>query len=143
MKINQDGLDLIKSFEGCKLTPYKDIVGVITVGYGHTGPEAVMGHPITQEDADRLLQGDLERFEKGVEGLLTRKVSDNQFSALVCFAYNCGLGNLKQSTLLRCINKGNFTDAANEFLRWAKAGGVEVPGLVRRRKAERALFLAS
>lgn len=139
--MNKAGLDLLKSFEGCKLKAYKDIVGVWTIGYGHTGADVKPGMTITQVQAEELLDKDLEKFEDGVDVLLQVNVNENQFAALVCFAYNCGLGNLKQSTLLRCINKHNSEQAANEFLRWNKAGGVEVPGLTRRRKAERELFL--
>lgn len=140
MHINEAGLKLIKDFEGCKLKAYKDIVGVWTIGYGHTGSDVVPGLVWTQEQADKALERDLERFEDGVFKLLMAPPSPNQFSAMVCFAYNVGLGALKSSTLLRCYNKHNAEDAAKEFLRWNKAGGVEVAGLTRRRKAESELF---
>lgn len=141
MHINQAGLNLIKEFEGCRLKAYKDMVGTLTIGFGHTGDDVFPSMEITQGHADALLAHDIERFEDGVSKLLKVQVSDNQFSALVCFAYNVGLGNLAKSMLLRCINKHNAKDAANEFLKWDKPGGVIVPGLSRRRKAERELFI--
>lgn len=140
MKTNQKGIDLIKSFEGCKLKAYKDIVGVWTIGYGHTGKDVVAGLEISQERAEELLKQDLCTFEEGVTKLVKKPIGENQFAALVSFSYNLGLGNLGKSTLLRCINKGNPKDAVPEFLKWVKAGGVEVAGLVRRRKAESELF---
>lgn len=143
MRINDAGLKLLKEFEGCKLEAYQDLVGVWTIGYGHTGEDVSPYWQITQEEADELLRKDLEKFERGVEKLLKVPVTSNEFSALVCFAYNVGLGNLKQSTLLNCINLHNKRQAPNEFLRWNKAGGIPVKGLTRRREAERLLFLSS
>ena len=140
MKINQAGLDLIKSFEGCKLDAYEDIVGVVTIGYGHTGDDIELGDTIAEDEAEELLKEDLERFENGVDGLLTCEATENQFSALVCFSYNVGLNALKGSTLLRKLNAGDVQGAAQDFVRWAKAGGKEVPGLLRRREAEQKLF---
>lgn len=140
MKINEAGLKLIKEFEGCRLQAYRDIVGILTIGFGHTGVDVVEGKKISQEEADKLLSNDLIKFENGVCKLLKHGVNDNQFSALVCFAYNVGLGNLASSTLLKKLNAGDLNAATSEFLRWCKAGGVQVPGLLRRRKAEQALF---
>ena len=144
MKINKEGIALIKSFEGCRLHSYKDAVGIWTIGYGHTGEEVTQDLNWTQKDADTALLHDIERFEVGVEKLLTgptlTRISSNQFSAVVCFAFNVGLQNLKESLLLRCINKGNFKDAAAQFARWNKAGGQVLAGLTRRRAAERDLF---
>lgn len=140
-KINAEGLKLIKDFEGLRLEAYLDAVNIPTIGYGHTGPEVKLGQKITEQEAEDLLKKDVERFEKGVHDAITVQVGENQFSAMVCFAYNVGLGNLKQSTLLKCLNKLNYRDAAEEFLRWNKAGGVVLAGLTRRRKAERDLFL--
>lgn len=143
MKINQAGLDLIKSFEGCKLTAYQDIIGVWTIGYGATGPGIGPNVGWSQEEADQRLAADLERFERGVESMLTREISENAFSALVCFAYNVGLHNLETSHLLLKVNDGDMSGAAAQFLRWDRAGGNEVAGLLRRRQAESALFLSS
>ncbi len=142
MKINDDGLNLLKSFEGCKLTSYKDIVGILTIGYGHTGSDVKENQTITQSEADEILKSDLERFEKGVLDLCKLvTLNPNQFSALVCFSFNVGLGALKTSTLLKLLNTKEFTKAADEFLKWNKAGGKEVSGLTSRREAERQLFL--
>ena len=141
MTINQAGIDLIKEFEGCKLEAYKDAVGVLTVGYGHTGSDVKPGMIINQAMAQQLLVKDLEKFETGVEDLVRVGLADNEFSALVCFAYNVGLHNLEHSHLLLKVNLGDMNGAADEFLKWSKAGGEILPGLLRRRQAERALFL--
>lgn len=139
--INNAGIDLIKGFEGCKLTAYRDSVNVLTIGYGHTGSDVTDGLTITQEQAEALLRQDLDRFESGVSDLVTVAVSDNAFAALVSFSYNLGLGNLKASTLLKKLNAGDTAGAADEFPRWNKAGGKVLAGLTRRREAERTLFL--
>ncbi len=142
MKINENGLKLLKEFEGCRLTAYRDVGKLLTIGWGHTGSEVIPGLTISQEKADKLLADDLMQFEEGVTKALTAKnVNPNQFSAMVVFAYNVGLANFKMSTLLRCMNKGNPSHAAQEFLRWNKVHGEVVAGLTRRRQAERALFL--
>lgn len=141
MRCNQAGIDLIKEFEGCRLESYKDINGIWTCGWGATGPDIIQGTSWTQEEADARLLEDLRRFEDGVSALVSSQLGQNQFSALVSFSYNLGLGSLKSSTLLRCINKHHFKDAAQEFLKWDRSNGVVVPGLERRREAERSLFL--
>lgn len=140
MKINEAGLELIKSHEGCRLTAYKDIVGVLTIGYGHTGNDIFEGLEIDPVTANSLLQGDLDRFEDGVTNLIIQNINENQFSALVSFAFNLGLGALKGSHLLIKVNCGDFDGAAAEFLKWDRAGGVVVPGLLARRQAEQRLF---
>ena len=141
MKANSAGLALIKHYEGLRLIAYADVVGVLTIGYGHTGADVTPGLVITQTQADQLLADDLARFESGVSGLALVPLNANQFSALVSFSYNLGLGNLRQSTLLRELNGGDYTAAANQFPRWDRAGGRELPGLLKRRQAEQALFL--
>lgn len=138
--INQKGLNLIKHFEGCRLEVYLDAVGLPTVGYGHMDKSLKVGDNITQEEADRLLAEDLARFEDGVNDLLAVHVNDNEFSALVCLAFNIGLGAFGKSTLLKKVNN-KMPDAAQEFLKWTKAGGTVLKGLVRRRQAEMELFL--
>lgn len=140
-QINQKGLNLIRDFEGLRLLAYKDPVGILTIGYGHTGDDVKEGQRITSYGADLLLLQDIERFEREVERLVKVPLTDNQFSALVCFVYNIGVGNFTKSTLLKCVNEKRFIDASNEFLRWNKAGGQVLPGLSRRREAERELFL--
>lgn len=146
-KTNQAGIDLIKASEGCELLSYPDPATKgppITVGYGHTGPEVTLGLKITQEQAEEYLKQDLEKFEKGVEGLVKVSISDNEFAALVCFSYNVGLGNLGSSTLLKLLNAGNpKSEVAEQFLRWDKAAGKVLPGLTTRRAAEKALFLTA
>ncbi len=141
-KINQAGLDLIRYYEGLRLTAYKDIIGILTIGYGHTGPDVLTGKTITEWEATALLEKDLAKFETGVNRLLTgSSISDNSFSALVSFSYNLGLGSLAGSTLLKLVNTNNLDGASQEFLKWCKAGGKTIPGLLARRRAERDLFL--
>ena len=146
MEMSKNGLALLKSFEGCELTAYQDSVGVWTIGYGWTQP--VNGKPvskgmtITQDTADSLLCSGVVQYEKGVTGLVKVAVNQNQFDALVDFAYNLGVKALEGSTLLKKLNAGDFTGAAAEFPKWNKAGGKVLPGLVKRREAERTLFLA-
>lgn len=139
MRINEAGLNLIKDFEGCRLKAYLCPAGVWTIGYGHTQgvkPDMV----ISQLQAERFLRQDLKRFEDAVTSLVKVPVTPNQFAALVSFAYNVGAGALYDSTLLRKLNKKDYKGAANEFLRWNKAGGKVLPGLTRRRIAEKDLF---
>ncbi len=141
MKINEAGLNLVKSFEGFHLTAYKCPAGVWTIGYGHTGKvdgKAICeGMKISEAKATELLKDDMERFENAVKNCsLTFEPNENQFSALVSFAFNCGAGNLK--TLV----KGRSAEVvAEKMLLYNKAAGVVLKGLARRRKAERELFL--
>lgn len=139
MKTSKAGIDLIKSFEGCRLVAYKCPAGVWTIGYGHTfGVRA--GQKITQKQAEDFLKSDLQVYEKGVEKAVRVKLNQNQFDALVSFSYNCGLGALRSSTLLKKLNKGDYKGASAEFPRWNKANGRILAGLKRRRKEEKALF---
>lgn len=132
--------DIISRFEGCKLTAYQDQVGVWTIGYGHTG-NVHPGDVITQEQAEELLLADLESFEQSVRKLVKVELTDNQLAALISFAFNLGGHTLQTSTLLKLLNQGDYNSAADQFLRWDHAGGVQVAGLTRRRQAERLLFL--
>lgn len=141
-RIGQSGLNLIKEFEGLRLEKYKDAVGKWTIGYGHLIlPSERFDRPLTELEAENLLQSDLRKFEGGVIQYVAVSMNQNQFDALVSFAFNLGLANLKGSTLLRLLNHGQYTEAAEQFLRWNKAGGMALPGLTRRRAAERDLFL--
>lgn len=142
MQINQAGLNLIKQFEGLRLIAYRDVVGIWTIGYGHTGPDVCSGLVISEEGAEKLLRADLRRFEKGVASMVQVLLNENQFSALICFSYNLGLGSLQKSTLLHLLNSGNHDGAAEQFLIWDRAGGHSLPGLHKRRLAEKALFQA-
>ena len=137
------GIELIKRFEGCKLTAYPD-PGTggdpWTVGYGSTGPHVKRSLTITQAQADEWLLQDLDRFEQAVERLVSVPLTQNQFDALTSFCYNVGAGALQQSTLLRKLNAGDYEGAQGQFARWNRAGGKEMPGLTRRRAAEAELF---
>jgi lysozyme len=146
-QINQAGLDLIKSFEGyaraiagsTDVKAYQDVVGIWTIGYGHTGSDVRSGLRITQAQAEDLLRKDLATAERIVTNAVKVSLSDNEYAALVSFVFNTG--SLPGTTLLRMLNAGDRAGAADQFLRWNKAGGSVVEGLTRRRKAERALFL--
>lgn len=147
MQINQATVDLVKRFEGLRLTAYRDSVGVWTIGYGTTAaagvgirPEA--GMRITEDEAETYLRRGLEKFAAQIEGGITAPVNENQFGAMLSLAYNIGPNAFLESTLLRKFNAGDVAGAAFEFARWNKAGGKVLEGLVRRRTAERALFLA-
>lgn len=146
MQTSDKGIALIKEFEGCKLTAYQDSVGVWTIGYGWAQP--VDGKPIRagmaikQETAERLLKTGLVSYESDVSRLVKVGLTQGQFDALVSFTYNLGARSLSTSTLLRKLNAGDYAGAADEFLRWNKAGGKVLNGLSRRREAERALFLS-
>lgn len=141
MKISDQGIALIKEFEGCELTAYVCPAGVLTIGVGHTGRDVHAGQTITEEEADELLRKDLETFERCVNNYVG-PVTQSQFDALVSFAFNLGCDALRNSTLLRKLNDGDDVGAADEFGKWVKAGGKVLPGLVRRREAEKALFLS-
>ena len=140
MHISNEGINLIKQFEGCVLSAYKCPAGFWTIGYGHT-KNVKQGMKITKEQATNLLKDDLKTYENYVNKYVKVKLNQNQFDALVSFAFNCGGGALKSSTLLKKLNKGDYEGAANELLRWNKANGKVLAGLTRRRKAEKALFL--
>ncbi|EPK6019535.1 TPA: lysozyme [Citrobacter freundii] len=149
MQTSEKGIKNIKDFEGCSLTAYPDPGtggAPWTIGYGWTHP--VDGKPIKpgmtikQETADRLLKTGLVSYENDVLKMAKVKLTQGQFDALVSFAYNVGSRALSTSTLLRKLNDGDVKGAADEFLRWNKAGGKVLNGLTRRREAERALFLS-
>lgn len=138
-------LSLIKTFEGLSTTAYVCPAGVWTIGYGHT-KDVKKGDVITQAGAEQLLQQDVKVFARQVINVLHHSINQNQFDALVAFAFNVGIGNLKSSTLLKKINIGDFKSAAQEFLKWNKArdkstGEMKThEGLTRRRQAEKRLF---
>ena len=145
-KVNKAGIDLIKSFEGLFLKAYLDPVQIPTIGYGTikypNGKKVTMADPaITEAQATEYLTFEVNEKAEGVEKLVKVSLNDNEFAALVSFSYNVGTGALGSSTLLKKLNAGDRAGAADEFLRWNKAGGKELPGLTRRRKAERELFL--
>lgn len=145
MKVSVNGINLIKHYEGCKLKAYLCPAGVPTIGYGATyypnKSPVKIGDVISQVEADVLLTNTLGPFEMGVTKLLTTSINQNQFDALVSFAYNLGLANLKSSTLLKKVN-ANPSDSSipAEFAKWCKAGGKVLAGLVARRQAEAELY---
>ncbi|MGQ5800508.1 lysozyme [Serratia sp. IR-2025] len=145
MQISKTGIELIKRFEGLELKAYQDSVGVWTIGYGWTQPvdgkKIGPGMVIDQATADRLLKCGVVQYEQGVNQLVKVIITQGQFDALVSFAYNLGLRSLSTSTLLRKLNAGDKQGAADEFGKWVNAGGVRLNGLVKRRAAERELFL--
>lgn len=145
MKLNKAGADLIKAFEGCKLDAYKCSANKETIGYGNTfyedGTPVKMGDKITKERAESLFELISDSFASKVKPLITANLSENQFSSLVSFAYNCGIANLKSSTLLRKVNANpNDPTIRAEFEKWNKASGKVLAGLTRRRKAEADLY---
>ena len=143
--ISKTGIDLISSFEGIRLNAYDDGVGVWTIGIGTTiypnGVKVKKGDKCTLEQAHEYLAHDMIEFEKTVNDSVKVPLSQNQFDALVSLAYNIGSGAFKNSTLLKKLNAKDYVGAADQFLVWNKGGGKVLKGLVRRRDAERALFL--
>ena len=131
---------LIKKFEGLRLKTYLCPGGIHTIGYGHTGTDVIPGAQINEDTANAYLKMDIRRFENFINKNVTVPINQNQFDALVSFAFNIGNGNLQRSTLLKKLNDGNYSGAAEEFLRWNKASGKELPGLTKRRLEEKQLF---
>jgi lysozyme len=144
MTVSAKGLDLIKHFEGFFPKAYLCPAKVWTIGWGHTGKRhndgtVTKGRVITRAEGERLLAEDLEsKYARDVRRLVNVRLSQGEFDALVSFHFNTGA--LGRSTLLRKLNEGNRAGAAQEFGRWTRGGGRVLPGLVRRRKAERHLF---
>ena len=137
MNISQNGIDLIKSFEGLRLTCYKDSAGVKTIGYGHTGSDVYYGQKISQEEAETLLRADLARFERHVNSYdKCYGWTQNEFDAMVSFAFN--VGNINDLTYNGIRSKKMIAD---KILLYCKAGGKRLSGLVTRRQKERELFL--
>lgn len=135
MQTGTQGKNIIKHFEGCRLTAYKCPAGVWTIGWGHTGG-VTKGQSITQEQADKYLEQDLKKYEKYVNDIVPHNLNQNQFDALVSFCYNCGPGNLQ-----KLVNARTLPQIAQAMLLYNKGGGVVLAGLVRRRKMEQELFL--
>lgn len=144
MKISKRGIDLIKQFEGLRLTAYKPVKTEKnwTIGYGHCSPCIREGMMISQKLADEYLNEDLQKFEQGINAY-NLKVNQNQFDALVSFTFNVGLKNFANSTLLRKVKLGvNNPSIRDEFMRWVYSGGNKLSGLERRRKAEADLYFS-
>lgn len=158
MKVSQRLTELVKHYEGVRTKPYRCAALLWTVGVGHVIDPAHIGvkyedrkslpippgwdRALSMAEVDALLAQDLAKFERGVARLCPGSVNhQGQFDALVSFAFNVGLGNLQRSGLRMKTNRGEFEDAAEEFMKWTKAGGRVLPGLVKRRKDERAIYL--
>ena len=139
METSQNGIELIKEFEGRRLVAYQDSVGIWTIGYGHT-KDVWEERLIIKSTADRLLAEDIAEFEKYVDNLVDVPLTQNQFDALVAWTFNLGPTNLNESTMLRKLNEGDYGSVPEEMRRWNKAGGKVLQGLVRRRNAEAELF---
>ena len=140
MRMSAAGLATVKEFEGLRLKAYKCPAAVWTIGYGHTSAAgAPIVNPdlvITKDEAEEVLARDMEQYEEGVRKYVKVDLTQGQFDALVDFAYNAGVGALAKSTLLKKVNAEKFDEVPAEFMKWTKGGGKELPGLVRRRRAE-------
>ena len=139
MKCSQEGLALIKKFEGCRLKAYRCSANVLTIGYGHTGG-VKEDDTISQPEADELLENDIAKFEEYVSDNVIVELKQNQFDALVAWTFNLGVGNLRNSTMLKKLNGADYDSIPFEMRRWNKAGGKTLDGLIRRREAESLLF---
>ena len=139
MNISEEGLALLKKFEGCELKAYQDSVGVWTIGYGHT-KEVKEGDQINKDEAEHLLAEEMPEYEGYINDYVEVPLEQCQFDALVCWVYNLGPTNLRNSTLLTVLNQEKYKDVPREIKRWNKAGGEILKGLVRRREAEALLF---
>lgn len=138
MELSQSIKSKIKAWEGCRLTAYRCPAGVLTIGYGHTGPDVTPGKRITQAEAAALFEADIKKFADGVATRLRAAgINNDQFDALVSLAYNIGIGAFQKSTLFKKVmaNPADPTIRA-EFAKWVRGGGTVLPGLVKRRVAE-------
>lgn len=140
MKTSARGIKLITDFEGFRATAYQDVVGVWTVGYGFT-KGVKKGDRITRAEADARLRKEIVGYEMGVEAACRVPPNQNQFDALVCFAFNVGVAGMTKSSVIKAHNREDYQAAARAFGLWNKAGGKVWPGLTRRRAAEAALYL--
>jgi GH24 family phage-related lysozyme (muramidase) len=131
MQITHEGLALIKRFEGFRGEAYRDATGIWTIGYGHTSmagpPEVGAGLMITRAEAADILRKDVDAFSNGVRDLVDAAINDAQFSALVSFAYNVGLGNFRSSSVLKAVNAEDFETVPRRLALWVKAGGRVLP----------------
>lgn len=146
-KVTQEGVDLIKHFEGFSAKPYLCAAGYPTIGYGHLmqglNPSALKDGTLptlTRGEAEEILRKDLRSAEASVLRLTHRPLADNQFNALVSFVFNLGGGAYQASTLRRKVNAGLDDEVPGQFLRWCYAGGRKLPGLLRRRQAEASMY---
>ena len=139
MNISQEGLSLIKKFEGCELEAYQCAAGVWTIGYGST-KDVKEGDTLTQKEADNLLLHEMQEYEGYIKELIKVPLKQNQFDALVSWVFNLGPANLKASTMLKFLNAGDYHLIPSQIKRWNKANGKVLEGLIRRREAEALMF---
>lgn len=139
---NPNGIEMIKQFEGFGAEPYLCSGGYLTIGYGHKLLPSDRYNKITETKAELVLKKDLLRAERSVLKYINNSLSDDQFAALVSFTFNLGGAALQRSTLRQKINYDLYKEASKEFSKWVYAGGKKIPGLVRRRKTEKQLFLS-
>ena len=139
MKISQEGIALIKKFEGCELEAYKCAAGVLTIGYGHT-KGVTQGMQITKAQAEEMLVEELATYETYVSDAVDNQLDQCMFDALVSWTYNLGPTNLLSSTMLKVLNAGEYDEVPAQLKRWNKASGKVLEGLIRRREAESLLF---
>lgn len=139
MNYSKRGLELTKTFEGCRLKAYRDVGGVWTLGYGHTNG-VKEGQTCTQQQAEQWLLDDLQVCVSAINQRVHVQLTQGEFDALVDFAFNLGVRSLLGSTLWKYLEAGDFEHAAEQFPRWNHAGGKEIAGLLRRRMAEKAMF---
>ena len=144
MKMTDNGIALIKRYEGFRGRAYKDITGIWTIGYGHTSragpPRVTQGMKISRQQAEDILRRDVARFAGEIRPLIKVELNDDQFSALVSFAYNVGPAAFARSSVLKMVNAGRFDAVPSRLALWVKAGGKTLNGLVQRRFAEAKLF---
>lgn len=139
MKISEEGISLIKKFEGCKLRTYLDAVDVPTIAYGRT-KDVKIGDICTQQQAEDWLEEELVEYEGYVEKAVTVPLEQHHFDSLVSWTYNLGPSNLTRSSMLRVLNASDYDNVPEQIMRWNKAGGRVLAGLVRRREAEAEMF---
>ena len=139
MNISQEGISLIKKFEGCELEAYQCAAGVWTIGYGST-KDVKEGDTLTQKEADNLLLHEMQEYEGYIKELVKVPLKQNQFDALVSWVFNLGPANLKASTMLKFLNAGDYHLIPSQIKRWNKASGKVLEGLIRRREAEALMF---
>lgn len=141
MRTSEKGIALIKLYEGFRAQPYQCQAKVWTIGYGHTKDVTSSTPSITKQEADELFTLDIRKYETSVVRLVGVVLEQHEFDALASFIYNCGGAKFQRSLMRQKLNRGDRAGAANQFLRWTRAGGVVSRGLLKRRKAEREMFL--
>ena len=139
MNISEEGLSLIKKFEGCELKAYRCAANVLTIGYGTT-KGVTEDMEITKEEAESLLKEEMHEYEGYINDMIKVPLEQNQFDSMVSWVFNLGSTNLSSSTLLKKINNSEYDEVPSQIKRWNKAGGKVLDGLIRRREAEALLF---